>query len=138
MLGYRYIMDRDSVFYFALKKLGILGMVIAASYLTYSHHGTLKRLEDNLLRRNVAIESGFFPDPAGLGIDIRVNERGMKEVYLVHRESGASRKIMHDLESGLETLMNSLEHRAYSMDVPEACYTLARIKKIEEIIDSDL
>lgn len=77
-------------------KAGIVSAA-AAFYTGSKMYRVVERVEDSLLYSNLAAEQGFFNDPNGLCIEVKINSRGMREVYLLHAESGARVAIGYDL-----------------------------------------
>jgi hypothetical protein len=95
-------------------KLGLATCVVAF-YLGAKSHTIVTRLEDSLLYKNVPVSANSFQDPAGLDTLIEINERGEKEVYLIHNESGRRIQIGYDLlPKNIEDLQEGLENRMYN------------------------
>lgn len=74
-----------------------LGALMSAFYLGTTYHTMLARVERNTLYRNLHIEEGYFRDPEGLEILIRMNGRGNLVPSLYHRESGLRLPISNEV-----------------------------------------
>lgn len=95
-------------------KIGI-ATALFAFYLGAKSHTIISRIEDSLLYRNVPVARNSFQDPAGLEVTIEINERGEKEAYLIHSESGKKVSIGYDmLPKDPKTLAQGLENRLYN------------------------
>lgn len=95
-------------------KLGITTIAFAF-YFGAKSHTIVTRLEDSLLYKNVPVSVNSFQDPAGLDTLIKINERGEKEVYLIHNESGRKISIGYDLlPKNIKDLQEGLENRLYN------------------------
>ena len=93
-------------------RIGIIGLTLAAAYWGYSHYSTIRRVEYNTTKRNIAVEQGYYPDPAGLCIDTPINANGCQEVYLLHKESGHRVPIQYDFLPENTRMLEGLLQRA--------------------------
>ena len=74
-----------------------LGLVLFSAYIGAKNYELVQRVEDYIFRHNIKIEETYFEDPRGLSIDIKVNSKGRREVYLYHKESGKRYSIKEDV-----------------------------------------
>jgi hypothetical protein len=117
-------------------KVGILGLTLAAAYWGYTHYQTIRRVEYNTTKRNVQVEQGYFPDPAGLSIETVINAAGRQEVYLFHKESEAKIPVYGDLLPENKRLLDSLVARARKNQIApeERTYMLKATNELEAIL----
>lgn len=62
-------------------------LVVSAFYAGMTYHTAFSRLERNTLYRNLHMEEGYFRDPEGLEIIIKMNDHGNLVPFLYHKES---------------------------------------------------
>ncbi|MFO7711252.1 MAG: hypothetical protein R6V53_05800 [Candidatus Woesearchaeota archaeon] len=96
-----------------------LGLLVFACYIGAKNHEFINRLEDYFLHHNVAVEQKYFNDPRGLYVDLSINEKGRREVYLVHEESGKRLAIKEDMAPSTKTMIDCLESRLDDMSYQE-------------------
>jgi len=118
---------------FTAMKIGIAGL-IAAAYIGYKNHEVIGRFEENILKRNIKVERGFFPDVVGLSVESSINSSGYREVYLIHRQSGKRIAIMYDMLPKTDTMLEGLIERAERMKKEELKSTLDKIIRLEKIL----
>ena len=76
-----------SLFLGVVKSAFKCSLVVSAFYAGITYHTTFSRLERNTLYRNLNIEEGYFRDPEGLEILVRMNDHGNLVPFLYHKES---------------------------------------------------
>ncbi|MBI4139556.1 hypothetical protein HY483_01195 [Candidatus Woesearchaeota archaeon] len=73
------------------------GMFVSVFYLGATYHNAFSRLERNILYKNLSVEQGYFQDPEGLELVVRMNERGNLVPCIFHKPSGLSLPISNDI-----------------------------------------
>jgi hypothetical protein len=101
-------------------KPGLVVMLGCAAYIGYTNRELIMRTEQGVLRRSVPVEQGYFPDPAGLQVDVPINGNGRQEVYLVHAPSERRIPIRDDLLPDSQVMLDGLARRADAATPDEA------------------
>ncbi|MFP4424519.1 MAG: hypothetical protein ACLFP2_04800 [Candidatus Woesearchaeota archaeon] len=96
-----------------------LGLLVFSCYIGAKNHELINRLEDYILHHNVPVEQKYFSDPRGLYVDLSINDKGRREVYLVHEESGKRLAIKEDMVPSTKDIIDCLESRLEDMSYQE-------------------
>ncbi len=73
------------------------GVFVSVFYLGATYHNAFSRLERNILYKNLRVEQGYFQDPEGLELIVKMNERGNLIPCVFHKPSGLSLPISNEL-----------------------------------------
>ena len=79
-------------------KIGFLpAKILTATLIGAHYHEELIRAEQFVLFHNQKPQPGYFQDPLGVSLEIRINSHGNEEIYLVHERSKTEISIGEDL-----------------------------------------
>jgi hypothetical protein len=109
-----------------------IATIVSSSYFTYQLYEPMKRVVNNLFHRDVQVEQGFFKDPNGLSVQSYINERGTREVYMLHSPSNTKIPVKQDMYPDTNSMLENILGRTEDLDKDEARQYLRMMNDIQK------